>query len=94
MIVEHANMMQIIRDAHGSAISFNSAVRLPSDYQRLIDAGYNPSPTSDHFFGLPVTIPEKEKVKISKFGSIYTMSSGAVDARSRNIKKLYKIHMM
>jgi len=90
LITKHAEMMQIIRDKHRKGITFNSAVRNLSDYKRLLNAGYFPSPTSDHFFGQAIKIPEKEKFKISKFGRFYSFSVGAVDAVSNDIKQLYR----
>ena len=54
-----------------------SGVRFPSDHNRLKKQGYNPSETSDHFFGNIVKL--RDPVKIRKYGKYYQYSVGAVD---------------
>ena len=57
-----------------------SGMRLPADVQRLRDLGYNPSTTSDHFYGMAVAQPA---------GGVYTASIGAVDLGVPNLDKLF-----
>lgn len=57
-----------------------SGIRTLDDLARLVRAGYNPSPTSDHFFGLAV--PYK--------GTTYTQSVGAVDLYVPGLRSVFK----
>jgi len=58
-------------------IKITSGMRTVSDYHRLVKKGYSPSETSDHFYGYPVPLRNKEKIK--KFGAKYVYSVGACD---------------
>ena len=75
---------QVLREGmpNGSYIKITSGVRASSDYDRLIRAGYRPSPTSDHFCGHVVQIPDntaKNRKKIKVYGKNFYLSSGAID---------------
>lgn len=60
LIQKLADNLQIVRDllqeyavaGKTVGISISSGVRTASDYNRLVNKGYNPSKTSDHFCGL------------------------------------------
>lgn len=59
------------------SIKISSGIRLPSDNNALRKAGYNPSETSDHFFGNIVKLRNKRKIKL--YGMYYIFSVGACD---------------
>jgi len=85
------DILQPIRDFLGVPVKVTSGMRDMDEYHRLIKKGYYPSETSDHFFGVPV--PIRKKYKRSKYGSLYTLSVGAVDivpagGASRAFKRL------
>lgn len=71
-----SNILQPIRDVLGP-IKVTSGVRTIKDYHNLVAKGYNPSETSDHFFGAPVILRSPKKIK--KYGKRYTYSVGASD---------------
>lgn len=65
-------------------IDITGPARNSLDVIRLIRQGYHPSVTTDHFFGVPQTIPAigaTNLSKIERYGEIYTYSVGAVDIR-------------
>ncbi|NJR75363.1 MAG: hypothetical protein HC773_20435 [Scytonema sp. CRU_2_7] len=68
--------LQVVREAMptGSYMRVTSGVRNLVDFERLIEAGYNPSETSDHNFGLGVRL-RRHSTKISVFGATYTFLS-------------------
>ena len=72
--------LQVVRSAmpKGAYMLITSGVRTMSDFIRLKDAGYNPSTTSDHFFGVPIPISENSR-KYKTFGGMYSFSVGAAD---------------
>jgi len=71
-----AENLQVLRNAFGFPLRITSGVRTLDDYNRLKAAGYNPSETSDHNYGVAVpTSGEKAK----KFGPTYNFTAGAVD---------------
>ncbi len=80
MIIEMAENLQIVRNALPQTMTINSGVRVPSDYNRLLLAGYYPSPTSDHFYANAVPI-ELTNTKRKLFGSYYSYSVGAADVK-------------
>jgi len=59
------------------AITIRSGIRFPSDVNRLRQAGYNPSETSDHLFGNVIKLNSLENIR--KYGKYHTYSVGAVD---------------
>jgi len=63
-----------------SWMKITSGVRTLSDYQRLKNAGYKPSKTSDHNFGVSIPL-DKHTSKYKKFGDTYNFSVGAVDVQ-------------
>lgn len=69
--------LNIIREFIDSAIIITDCYRDLEKYNRLIEDGYNPSPTSDHFWGQPIPILRNRDQ--NKYGDYYTYSSGAVD---------------
>ncbi len=72
--------LQVVRDSmqQGSSITISCGVRVFKDYDRLKNAGYNPSYTSDHFCGLAVPVNQNSD-KYKKFGPTYNFSVGAAD---------------
>lgn len=75
-----AENLQIIRSAMpaGNSMSITSGVRSPSDFERLIAAGYQPSSTSDHNCGYAVSL-NKGTSKYKKYGPTYNFAIGAAD---------------
>lgn len=71
--------LQIVRDhvPNDVYMRVTSGVRTIADYNRLILSGYNPSETSDHYYGKAVKIKNPRKRK--KFGTTYNFSVGAAD---------------
>ena len=59
-----------LQDFLGVAVKAGCGLRSDADVKRLIAQGYNPSRTSDHFYGIPM--PQKD-------GTFYTDSCGAAD---------------
>jgi hypothetical protein len=72
------NILEPIRIFLGCKMSISSGIRDLEDSQRLITEGYNPSPKSDHFFGVPVPF-KKGNENIPIFGPLYQFSIGACD---------------
>ena len=58
-------------------IKVTNGIRLPSDNNRLRRQGYNPSETTDHFFGNIAKLRSKRKIRL--YGKFYTFSVGAGD---------------
>lgn len=77
MLQNLAGILEVFRDICGSRIKIRHGIRTLADYLRLKKQGYNPSDTSDHFFGLPVPVEDTKKKK--KYGAHYTFSVGAAD---------------
>jgi len=80
MIKSLALNLQIVRSYMpiNSLIIISSGVRSIDDTLRLINNGYTPSATSDHNYGIPISLdPNSKKYKI--FGPHYAYSVGAVD---------------
>lgn len=71
------DVLQPIRNFLGCSIRVTSGLRTLEDMQRLKMAGYNPSDTSDHYFG--ATVPLLRARKIARFGGFYSYSVGAAD---------------
>lgn len=70
-------VLQPIRNFLSCRIKVTSGLRMIEDVKRLKAAGYNPSETSDHFFG--ESVPLSRTIKIARFGSFYSYSVGAGD---------------
>ncbi len=88
MIKNLAKNLQIVRSLFPDAIFVvSSGVRSLVDYARLVDLGYYPSKTSDHYFGQAIPLdPSTEKYK--KFGAFYCFSVGAADILPRGVSVL------
>jgi hypothetical protein len=71
------DILQPIRNFLKCSITITSALRDLSDFYRLKDQGYNPSSTSDHFYGIAVPVIDTNKRNI--FGDTYNFSVGAAD---------------
>lgn len=71
------DILQPIREFLACPCKITNGVRTLSDYDRLLDAGYYPSETSDHFLGL--SVPLRSSKKIAKFGHFYHYATGAAD---------------
>jgi len=83
------NILNPIRVVSGVPIYINDCYRDMVKYRSLIKNGYNPSPTSDHFWGTHVeTIRIKDK---NKYGSKYTFSMGAIDFKVKNLELMVGI---
>ena len=82
-----AKNLQIIRNnvPKGVTMKITSGVRTLSDYYRLVEAGYNPSKTSDHYCGTSVPLKPDDK-KYKKFGETYNFAVGAGDIVSTGMK--------
>lgn len=78
MVKAMANMLQGIRDRIGKPISINSGLRVAADYERLKAQGYNPSATSDHFFGQRIPLTAGTSA-YAKYGAYHDLSVGACD---------------
>lgn len=80
LITDLASNLQILIDKAPKKISIiiSSGIRVMDDFYRLQGSGYNPSETSDHFFGAAVPIKTTSK-KYEKFGPTYNFSVGAAD---------------
>jgi len=101
MITTLAENIQKLRDGANAlkkssnvSIGISSGIRTMADYYRLQGAGYNPSPTSDHFCGMAVPI-EAGTAKHVKFGDTYNFASGAADCvvRGMSTYDFFKIAM-
>ena len=83
MLHNLCNNLEVIRDflskefGRTISIKINNGVRMPSDNNRLRNAGFNPSETSDHLFGNMIKLRRPGNIK--KFGLYYTYSVGAAD---------------
>jgi hypothetical protein len=74
------SILNPIRIAVGRPITIDDCYRTSEKYDAmLLDKLYNPSKTSDHFWGQ--TIPLVDPSLKAKFGPYYTFSVGAVDFR-------------
>jgi len=73
-----ANILQTIRNVLCCSIQITSGMRSQADFDRLRKAGYNPSETSDHNYGLPIML-DSSNPKFRTFGAIYNFSVGAAD---------------
>lgn len=69
--------LNVIRQEVGSPMIITSCGRDMGKFNSMIRRGYFPSPTSDHFWGLPVPCSKAKHKKI--YGKNFTMSVGAVD---------------
>jgi len=80
LIDEHAQNLQIVRDAlpAKATMRITSGVRVESDTDRLRVNGYNPSTTSDHYFGYAPRIPVGSS-KYNKYGPTFNFAIGAAD---------------
>jgi hypothetical protein len=77
MLEQMIRRLNVVRGLISSPIIITDCYRDLDKYNRLIEDGYNPSPTSDHFWGQPIpTLRDKDQ---EKYGEHYTFSSGAVD---------------
>jgi len=64
-------------------IHITSGWRTREDFDRLVSQGYHPSETSDHYYGVPISIQALEK-KL-KWGDVYSYSVGATDIIPVNV---------
>lgn len=80
MIRSLASNLQIVRDnmPANSFLIITSGMRSLDDTLRLIKNGYHPSATSDHNYGMPVSI-DQQSPKYKIFGQYSSYSVGAVD---------------
>ena len=81
LIIELAKNLQVIRNAmpSGAFMEITNGVRLFSDYERLVAAGYRPSKTSDHNCGVAIPIDPNNPDKFKKYGETYNFATGAAD---------------
>ena len=77
MFLNMATKLQFIRDLIKKPIYVTNGQRTEADYTRLLNSGYHPSETSDHYYGVPIHITTVDKVSL--YGSEYCYSVGAVD---------------
>jgi len=79
-----ASQLQVVRDEIGVPMVITRGVTTLEDQQRLINKGYFPSPTSDHFFGASVPLDPSNK-KYPLVGPSYNFAVGAADCVPKNI---------
>jgi len=83
MLLNLCNILEAIREflsaeyKKDTPIAVRDGIRLPSDNNALRKKGYNPSETTDHFFGNIVKLHSRQK--ILRFGKYYPYSVGAAD---------------
>lgn len=81
LITSMAVMCERVRRLAGNnRVDVNSGVRTLVDYERLKKAGYNPSPTSDHFYAQPV---------IASGTKVHCTSVGASDLNILGLRKKF-----
>ena len=87
------NIQLVINHFPNCHVTFASGVRTASDYLRLQQSGYNPSPISDHFCGNIVPIDKSLNYDYYKyFGPYYMFSVGAADTiPTTNIMDFFKL---
>jgi hypothetical protein len=89
-----AKNLQVVRSAmpFGCSMQITSGVRTQYDFDRLMELGYRPSETSDHYCGNVVKLPSSSK-NIQKFGPYYFFSSGAADIvpSGADVEYLFKL---
>jgi hypothetical protein len=86
-----AENLQVVRDNIGVSMTITSGVRTIADYKRLVQQGYNPSRTSDHYYGDPVPLSPGTP-KYDKYGRMHYYSVGAVDiVPSMDVKECFDI---
>jgi len=94
LITDLAKNLQILRDIapNKTSISISSGIRTIEDFYRLQNTGYNPSSTSDHFFGAAVPVKDDKRLK---FGDTYNFSVGAADCipKGISVKSFFKLAM-
>jgi len=83
-----ADNLQFIRDEIGVPIIITNSFRTRENYLAMLNKGYYPSETSDHFYGQK--IPVKNPEKIEKYGAWFDLSTGAVDFKCAEIEKNFK----
>lgn len=77
------DILEPIRSYLGTALKSEvlmkivSGFRFPSDNNRLVKQGFNPSETSDHLFGNIVKLRNPAKIRL--YGKYYQYSVGAAD---------------
>jgi hypothetical protein len=83
------NILNPIRAEIGKPCYLSDCYRTIEKYLSL-KKSYNPSPTSDHFFGQAV--PTGRATDVKKFGSVFSYSVGAVDCyfRGLNMDQVFK----
>lgn len=80
LVARMAMMSEVVRRHAGNEpILVNNGVRAESDFARLVAAGYNPSPKSDHFYGQQVTVK----------GITSSTSLGAADLAIKGLRKKF-----
>jgi len=94
MVANLATNLQILRNIIKAPINVTSGARTMTDFYRLQGAGYHPSETSDHFYGVATPI-KKGGFKYQKFGPTYNFSTGAADCipETISVKKFFEIAM-
>lgn len=80
LLEEMVLLINELQEFLGVQIRVGSGLRSAEDVNRLIKQGYNPSRTSDHFYGISVQ---------QKNGSYYADSVGAADLYIPGLAKLF-----
>lgn len=84
------NSLQVLRNNIQKVITVTDCYRDDKRYLELIKAGYNPSPTSDHFWNQPIELLERQHPKqFKKYGSSYNTSVGATDIVCEGVKEVF-----
>lgn len=91
LLANLTNMLNMIRRKVGVPMTITSCCRDAAKYQELVDRGYHPSPTSDHFWGYVIpTLRTRDK---AKYGDTYKFSVGAVDFVCKDIDNVFNTIM-
>jgi len=80
--------LQFIRDEINTPMIITNCYRSREKYMEMLNKGYYPSETSDHFFGqrMPVGKPDK----VTRYGKWFDLSSGATDFKCADIEKNFR----
>jgi len=86
------NILQPVRDRCKKGIRITDCFRTIEKAKSMIARGYNPSTTSDHFWGQ--AIPLRQLKKRKTYGPVYYYSVGAVDMQAWNPKETFFLFNM
>jgi hypothetical protein len=83
--------LQVVRTDIEQSMDITDCYRDDKRFLELIKKGYNPSPTSDHFWNQPIELLERQYPKqFKKYGESYNFSVGASDVVTENARKVFE----